>query len=302
MRNGPVRALRTWGNRVRTPAFLRSAAGRIAGRLEVPIDEDAVQSEYYYAGLAAKLAGRVPEDHPQLLKARFQHALALYRLGRNEQAEREWRDLLKLGSTLPRPLSAAADDYLKGAAHGRASALYAMGQYAAAEELWRSLAAANERTAGRDAYVTLMVKSDHARALCELGRLDEAEALLAEVVARQTAAAGAEDPDTLDSRAWHAKILRSLERHAEAEEEFRAIEPAFRRFAEARERELGAVNQETLNAYAEHSAVLYDLGRLAEAEAGFSRVLAGRERSGDEEGIRDAERWLEEIRHKQSRE
>jgi eukaryotic-like serine/threonine-protein kinase len=295
-------ALKNWRSRALRP--WRARASRIADRLEVPIDEDAVQSEYYYGRLAAKLARKMPAGHPELLKARFQHARALYRLGRHEQAEREWRDLVELGSTLPRPLSAAADDYLNGAAHGRAAALYAMGQYAAAEELWQSLAAADERTAGRDAYMTLMVKSDRARALSELGRLGEAEALLAEVVARQTAAAGAEDPDTLNSRAWHAKILCRLERHAEAEEEYRAVEPAFRQIAEAKERELGAAHPKTLGAYAEHAVLLYELGRLEEAEAEFSRVLAGRERSGDadEEGIRDAKQWLEAIRHKLNRE
>lgn len=294
MKNWRIRALRPW----------RAGASRIADQLEVPIDEDAVQSEYYYARLAAKLAGRVPVDHPELLKARFQHARALYRLGRNEEAEREWRDLVELGSTLPRPLSAAADDYLKGAAHGRASALYAMGQYAAAEELWQSLAAANERTAGRDAHVTLMVNSDRARALSELGRLDEAEALLAEVVARQTTVAGAEDPDTINSRAWHAKILSRLERHAEAEEEFQAIEPVFRRIVETRECELGAAHRETLAGYTEHAVVLYHLGRLAEAEAEFSRVLAGLERSrdADEEDLRDAKRRLEATRRRLNRE
>lgn len=273
-------------------------ASRIADQLEVPIDEDSVQSEYYYARLAAKLAGRVPAGHPELLRARFQHARALYRLGRIEEAEREWREIVELGSTLPRPLSATTDDFLKGAAHGRASALYAMGQYAAAEEIWQSLAAANERTAGRDAYVTLMVESDRARALLELGRLDEAEALLADVVARQTAVAGAEDPDTINSRAWHAKILHRLERHAEAEEEFQAVEPAYRRIAEARERELGATHRETLDGYKEHAVVLYHLGRLAAAAAEFSRVLAGLERSGnaDQEDIRDARRWLEATR------
>jgi hypothetical protein len=76
------------------------------------------------------------------------------------------------------------------------------------------------------------------------------------------------------------------------------------RVAEARERELGAAHPQTLSAYAEHAVVLYNLGRLAEAEAEFSRVLAGRERSGDadEEGIRDARRWLEATRRKLNRE
>ncbi len=236
-------------------------------------------------------------EHPDTLTSRNDRALALYAMGRLEEAEAEHRAVLEI---FTRVLGAEHPDTLTSR-DNRALVLHDMGRLEEAEAEHRAVLEIRTRVLGAEHPDTLTSRNERAGNLRGLGRLDEAEAEHRAVLEIRTRVLGAEHPDTLTSRDNLAAVLRGLGRLEEAEAEHRAVlqvctrvlgadrdnralvlhglgrleeaEAEHRAVLEVCTRVLGPEHRDTLSSRDNLGTVLRDLGRLEEAEAEHRAVL-----------------------------
>ncbi len=201
-------------------------------------------------------------EHPDTLTSRNDRALALYAMGRLEEAEAEHRAVLEI---FTRVLGAEHPDTLTSR-DNRALVLHDMGRLEEAEAEHRAVLEIRTRVLGAEHPDTLTSRNERAGNLRGLGRLDEAEAEHRAVLEIRTRVLGAEHPDTLTSRDNLAAVLRGLGRLEEAEAEHRAV-------LQVCTRVLGAEHPDTLTIRDNRALVLHGLGRLEEAEAEHRAVL-----------------------------
>jgi tetratricopeptide (TPR) repeat protein len=198
-------------------------------------------------------------EHPDTLTSRSNLALALWDLGRHEEAAAEHRAVL---DTRTRVLGVEHPDTMASRSN-LALALWNLGRLEDAEAEHRAVLEARTRVLGAEHPDTLTSQNNRVQVLRDLGRLEEAEAELRAALGFFAQVRGAEHPDTLTSRANLAAVLRDLGRLEEAEAEHRAA-------LETRTRILGAEHPDTLTSRNNLDLVLRDLGRPAQTDSDMS--------------------------------
>ena len=172
-------------------------------------------AEYAYRH-AYRARGADPElsaEHPDTLTSRSNLALALWDLGRHEEAAAEHRAVL---DTRTRILGVEHPDTMASRSN-LALALWNLGRLEDAEAEHRAVLEARTRILGAEHPDTLTSRNNLGLVLRDLGRLEEAESEHRAVLDTRTRILGAEHPDTLTSRNNLAAVLRDLGRPAQAD-------------------------------------------------------------------------------------
>jgi len=206
-------------------------------------------------------------EHPDTLTSRSNLALALWDLGRHEEAAAEHRAVL---DTRTRILGIEHPDTIASRSN-LALALWNMGRLEDAEAEHRAVLEARNRILGAEHPDTMASRDHLALVLGDLGRLEEAEAELRATLEVRMGILGSEHPDTLISQKNRVRVLRDLGRLEEAAAELRTVLGIF---AQVR----GDEHPDTLTSRNNLGLVLRDLGRLDEAEAEHRAVLDTRTR------------------------
>ena len=235
--------------------------------ISAPADADSVANTAYVHGRyhLAEAAWRraylawsddLGAEHPDTLAARNAYAFTLRELGRNEEAESEYR----LTGEVAARVVGREHPLTLDSGNGRAFALIRLGKSAEAEQILRTVHDVSSRALGPEHEVTMRSRHLRAIALHHLGRLAEAEAENRFVLDAWTREFGPEDVSTLYSRGNLASVLFDAGQTGWAEIEARAVQ-------DIRTRVLGAEHPLTLSARTLHAHVLRELGRPGEAES-----------------------------------
>ncbi len=201
-------------------------------------------------------------DEPDLLATRNDLANALLAEGKGEEAEAEYRALLKIWERTAEPDNPdvlAIRDNL-------ANALYVQEKFPEAAAAHRAVLTLRERVLGREHPDTLASKENWAAAMESMGKSAEAEEIHRDVLQARERVLGAEHPDTLMARMNLANSEMSQGRHAQAARELRST-------LDSMERVLGAEHPTTLMAEMNFGNALAGMERHAEAEREFRTVL-----------------------------
>jgi tetratricopeptide (TPR) repeat protein len=152
-------------------------------------------------------------EHPDTLTSRSNLALALWDLGRHEDAAAEHRAIL---DTRTRVLGVEHPDTMASRSN-LALALWNLGRLEDAEAEHRAALETRTRILGAEHPDTLTSQNNLGVVLRDLGRLEEAEAEHRAVLDTRTRILGAEHPDTLTSRNNLDLVLRDLGRPAQTD-------------------------------------------------------------------------------------
>ena len=304
-------------------ASLVNTAARISGEL--------LWAGSYAAALAVAESGltrrhALAEDHEAALELRSRRASAFRVLGRYQDAQAEFRQVLDarrrvLGpdhsSTLAtrynialvlaaqgKPAEAEAEfrqvldaelrvlgpDHTLGTRHEIARMLAAQGKPAEAEAEFRQVLDARRRVLGPDHPNTLATRHEIASVLAAQGKPAEAEAEFRQVLDARPRVLGADHPDTLATRHQIAWVLAAQGKPAEAEAEFRQV-------LDAELRVLGADHPNTLATRHQIARMLAAQGKPADAEAEFRQVLDARRRvlGPDHPSTLTTANWLKHL-------
>ena len=169
---------------------------------------------YRHAYSARSSDPELSAEHPDTLTSRSNLALALWDLGRHEEAAAEHRAVLDtririLGVEHPNTMASRSN---------LALALWNMGRLEDAEAEHRAVLEARARILGPEHPDTLTSRNNLALVLRDLGRLEEAAAEHRAVLDTRARILGPEHPDTLTSRNNLALVLRDLGGPAQPDE------------------------------------------------------------------------------------
>jgi len=252
---------------------------QLAAAAETSLAESAVQISAallwggsYLASLdlAEAAVGRehgLAEDQEVILRLRRRVASAWQFLGRDRDAEAEYRQVLDarlrlLGPDHPDTLTTR---------HDLATVLYKQGKLAEAETEARQALDARLRVLGPDAPTTLSTRYEIGRLLAAQGKQAEAETEFRQVLDAELRVLGPDHLSTLATRYEIARLLAAQDMLAEAESGFRQV-------LDAELRVLGPDHPSTLATRYEIARLLAAQGMLAEAETEFRQVLDANER------------------------
>jgi serine/threonine protein kinase/tetratricopeptide (TPR) repeat protein len=215
--------------------------------------EYGVAREWYAKGLEATLDLH-PPDHPDVLRARQQYALALHLDGDTDAARPQFEQVLALQRQ-------RADDWeqLVSVLVNYATILSQNGEGAAALALDREAYALHREYRGADHPLTLMILNNLGMSTLDHG--DDPQAaldMLVEAAEGRVRVLGPEHPQTLRSLSNQARALDRLGRLDEAL-------PMYRKVFEARQRILGAANRDTIWVGRSLAEALVRAGRIDEA-------------------------------------
>ncbi|MCC0093245.1 tetratricopeptide repeat protein [Streptomyces flavotricini] len=210
-----------------------------------------------------QIESRFGVDHPVSLTSRNNLGVALFDLGRHQEAADLHTTTL---ATRERVLHSDDPDILQSRSN-LAVALHALGRYQEAADLYTSTLAARERVLGPDHPDTLTSSNNVAGSLHSLRRHQEAADLHTATLATRERVLGPDHPDTLTSSSNLAYALNALGRHQEAAD-LNASTLA------ARERTLGSNHPDTLTSGNNLACTLNALGRHQEAADLHTATLA----------------------------
>ncbi|KAH7029852.1 putative kinesin light chain [Microdochium trichocladiopsis] len=243
--------------------------------------------------------------HKYIDDTRNHHAFALSRIGKYEEAEQIYRQVLQdLESALsqqdPTTLDCMVDlgrvlgkqgKYeeaeqihktvveLQKHALGREgpAALASMRNWALllseqerfeeAEPMMREVVQQSEELMGSEDLVVLMRCHDLADVLARQGKYEEADQILSKTLASMNKVQGPEDPQTLDIMESFAGVLRSQGRYEEAEQMFRQVLVSMGKV-------LGPEHPEALNITHRLAMILYEQGKYEEAALIYKKILS----------------------------
>jgi hypothetical protein len=163
---------------------------------------------YRHAYSARRADPELSAEHPDTLTSRSNLALALWDLGRREEAADEHRAVL---DTRTRVLGVEHPDTMASRSN-LALALWNLGRLEDAEAEHRAALDTRTRILGAEHPDTLTSQNNLGVVLRDLGRLEEAEAEHRAVLDTRTRILGAEHPDTLTSQNNLNLVLRDLRR------------------------------------------------------------------------------------------
>ena len=204
----------------RLPAEGEASLANAAARISVGL----IWAGSYLAALAVAESGltrghALAEDHEAILELRNRRASAFRFLGRYQDAEAEYRQVLDarlrvLGPDHPDTLTTR---------HNIAWVLAAQGKPADAEAEYRQVLDAKLRVLGPDHPDTLAARHDIASVLADQGKPADAEAEYRQVLDARLRVLGPDHPDTLTTRHEIARVLAAQGKPADAEAEFRQV-------------------------------------------------------------------------------
>ena len=186
------------------------------------------------AQYALSCLDRLGADHEAPLGLRYRIASALYYLGRYEQAEHNFRQVLEAETRVlgPDHSSTLATRY------EIARITADQGRYEQAERDYRELLETRARVAGPDHPATLAARHGIAYVIGKQGRHRQAEQDYRQVLEARIRVLGPDHPDTLGARHSVAAMLHAQGKTEEARREFRSV-------LEAKTRVLGADHPST---------------------------------------------------------
>ena len=167
-----------------------------SGWISRQIERDPESAVMYYKNASRRAQRKDGAASPRTLNLRKEYAVALHRVGRNEEAEAELTAMIAERGPMPN----ANDKSARSARIWHARLLYELGRFTEAEAEWRELSAEYDRLLGADHSDAIETHEEHAATLAKLDRLAEAEAEQADVVEKLTAANGTDAPYTLQAR------------------------------------------------------------------------------------------------------
>jgi tetratricopeptide (TPR) repeat protein len=168
---------------------------------------------YRHAYRARSADPELSAEHPDTLTSRNNLALALWDLGRHEEAAAEHRAVL---DTRTRILGVEHPDTMASRSN-LALALWNLGRLEDAESEHRAVLEARTQILGAEHPDTLTSRNNLGLVLRDLGRLEDAESEHRAVLDTRTRILGAEHPDTLTSRNNLGLVLRDLGRPTQAD-------------------------------------------------------------------------------------
>jgi tetratricopeptide (TPR) repeat protein len=218
----------------------------------------------YYKKESKRAERKYGANATQALNLRQEYAVALHRIGQNEEAEAELAAVIaaRVDSS-----SGVGDEFTRYALTWHARVLYALGRFDEAEPEWRELSTECDRLLGPHHPDAIEAREEHAVTLARLDRVAEAEAEMAVVVEKRSTVNGRDDTATLNSRTSQAVYLDTLDRRAESE-------AAWRGLAEAKGRVLGSDHLDAIGARERVAVSLYAQRRLQEAAAEYEEVAS----------------------------
>lgn len=216
---------------------------------------------------AVAAAAPLGNHHPATLTARYGLAQVLAAQGRDLNAERMYRQLLR---DQERVLG-AADAATLATRNDLAWTTECLGQYQEAEAMFSQLSTDERKLLGERHPRVLRTKGFLARMAGMLGRYYEAEKAAAGVLADQEETLGSLHPETLITRHNLAWIIGYQGRWQEAEQ-------LCRRVLAERQQVLGDKHPATLTTRLRRSRMLLELGQHAAAENLCRQVLSDRQR------------------------
>jgi tetratricopeptide (TPR) repeat protein len=258
---------------------------------------------------SATAAGRLGDDHPASLLARHTVATVVAQQGRNNEAERLFRQVLAdrqrvLGGDHPQTLDtcqglarviglrdkpAEAEQLLSStlahrrqllgedhrdtlvARHSLAWAVGMQGRNGEAEQLFRQVLTDRQRILGDDHRDTLATCHRLGWVIARQGRYGEAEQLFRQVLTDRRQVLGDDHPDTLASLQRLAWVLAGEHRDGEAEQLYRQV-------LVGQQRVLGNEHPAILSTRHKLASVIAEQGRWSEAEQLLRQVLADQQR------------------------
>ena len=289
----------------RLPAEGEASLANAAARISLTL----LWSGFYVAALAVTESGltrghALAEDHEAVLELRSCRASAFLFLGRYQDAEAEYRQILDarlrvLGPDHPSTLATRRDiatvlhaqgkpadaeaeyrQVLDGqlrvlgpdhpdiltTRHNIASVQADQGKPADAEAEYRQVLDAKLRVLGPDHRDILTIRHNIALVLADQGKPADAEAEFRQVLDGRLRVLGPDHPDTLTTRHEIARMLGAQGKPADAEAEYRQV-------LDAKLRVLGPDHPSTLATRHEIARMLADQGKPADAEAEYRQVL-----------------------------
>jgi len=220
--------------------------------------------ELAHAGIGAGTGLRA--GHPARLAIRRSLACAVAEQGRNQDAERLYRDVLP-----GQEESLGHEDRVTLATRFELVRVLGFLRDPQAERQHRELLADQERILRPDDPLTLTTRHWLGRLLMRLGRHEEAEKTYRQVLDGRCRILGERHPDTLVTRHTLAWAIAQQGRHAEAEQQFRAV------MRDQREVET-ADHPHVLGSGRALGWCIAQQGRHAEAEQQFRQVLTAQQR------------------------
>ncbi|MCC8251203.1 tetratricopeptide repeat protein [Saccharothrix luteola] len=231
------------------------------------------------------------EDDIDTVLTRYERGKLLLRLGRHDEAEREFRRLLALEGSVDR---AIAWWWVSDSRFHIARSLRGQSRLAEAEAELRDCVEAMAATFSAEHPLLLAVRYERARNLRDLGDVDRAEHELRDVAAIARGRLGEEHPAAVAVRHELAAVLHLRGRLTEARAEFEAV-------WSTNVVALGENHPDTLMSRHNLACVLLDLGAAEDAAALFDGVVAARSAvlgrdhpdTGESERLRAAARRLD---------
>lgn len=203
-----------------------------------------------------------PEDGGTV-RTRANLAAASLKLGNAAEAERQYREVIKI--TEKAGPGALATLIARG---GLANALDDQERYAEAEAEYRQVLALREKRLGPEDRDTLLSRHNLATCLSRQDKHAEAEMEFRRVLALRQKVLGPEHPDTLLTRVNLANVLTKQQKFPEAESEYRGIIPLD-------EKVLGPRHPDTLSLYFNFALSLARAGKLQEARPFARKAVQG---------------------------
>jgi tetratricopeptide (TPR) repeat protein len=203
-----------------------------------------------------------PEDSGTV-RTRANLAAASLKLGNAAEAERQYREVIKI--TEKAGPGALATLIARG---GLANALDDQERYAEAEAEYRQVLALREKRLGPEDRDTLLSRHNLATCLSRQDKHAEAEMEFRRVLALRQKVLGPEHPDTLLTRVNLANVLTKQQKFPEAESEYRGIIPLD-------EKVLGPRHPDTLSLYFNFALSLARAGKLQEARPFARKAVQG---------------------------
>lgn len=203
------------------------------------------------------------EEHPDTLTSTNHVAYAIYRQGRDLEAEDMFRKNLRLREKVlgyEHPDALISMRYVAGM-HG------IHGRYVEAWEMHCKVLRLSKKVLGDDHQQTLRSMNKLARALLDRGKYVEAEEMFCETLSLQKRVLGEEHSDTLASMCQLAWTLGRQEKYVEAEETYTRVLALWKKV-------LGDKHPDTLMSMSQLAWILVRQEKYAEAEEICTKVLA----------------------------
>ena len=221
-------------------------------------------AERFCRKLSSKIVALVPAEHSMNLQVNTMLGLCLHGLGRVQEAEQNFNEVIKLGhrsnlqpdnDLLLRPM-----EYLARIQTGR-------GDFVEAERsLLAILTAHGGDPYSRDIY-TMSIQACLGWTYLNQGRLHESESLLRKVMADQMRVLGAEHRETIRTLRYLAIALIERDEHAESEQILQSV-------VKTVERTLGPKHTDALRTHDSLIRVYIAQEKFEEAEISAKQVLA----------------------------